>query len=58
VLLVNRGAAARTTAVTMNGASATPTRVRVFDTPTAGIADVTPSRLVTVPALSIVLVDL
>jgi hypothetical protein len=30
----------------------------VFDTPTAGIADVTPSRLVTVPALSIVLVDL
>jgi hypothetical protein len=58
VLLVNRGTAARTTSVTVNGASAMPSRVRVFDSPAAGVMDEAPSQVVTVPALSIVLVDL
>jgi len=58
VLLVNRGTAPRTTAVTVNGAGATPSRVRVFASPAAGVMDVAPSPVVTVPPLSIVLVDL
>jgi hypothetical protein len=58
VLLVNRGTAARTTGVTMNGVGATPSRVRVFDDPAGGVVDVAPTPVVTVPALSIVLVDL
>jgi hypothetical protein len=58
VLLVNRGTAARTTEVTVNGAGAMPSRVRVFDSPAAGVTDAPPSPVVTVPASSIVLVDL
>ena len=58
VLLVNRGATARTTRVTVNGAGGTPKRVRVFDSPAAGVADVAPSQVVMVPAMSVVLVDL
>jgi hypothetical protein len=58
VLLVNRGTAARTTGVTVNGVGAMPSRVRVFDSPAAGVTDAPPSPVVSVPASSLVLVDL
>ena len=52
-LLVNTGGAARTA-----GFATTPARVQVFDDPTAAPRDVAPTALVTVPARSIVLVQL
>jgi hypothetical protein len=58
VLLVNRGTTARSTEVTLNGAAATPSRVRVFDDPAAAVKDVTPSVAMTVPPQAIVLIDL
>jgi hypothetical protein len=58
VLLVQRGTAARTATVVLGGTPATPKRVRVFDDPTTGVTDVPPSAVVSVPAASIVLLDL
>ena len=52
VLLINRGAVARTATV-----GATPTAVTVFDDPTRQPHAVSPSDVVTVPARSLVLVE-
>ncbi|HEX4417230.1 MAG TPA: hypothetical protein VH165_04985 [Kofleriaceae bacterium] len=58
VLVVNRGTAARTARVDAGGATATPSRVDVFDDPAAPPHPIAPSAVVSVPAHAIVLITL
>ena len=58
VFLVNRGAVARTARVDLPAGTARPARVRAFVDPKGAPVDVTPSKVIVVPARSIVLVEL
>ncbi len=58
VFLVNRGGAPRTVRVATAGAARTPSAVRVFSDPKAGVVTAPASPVVTLPARSIALVEL
>jgi len=58
VLFVNRNTSARTARIDLPSGPALPARVQAFADPHAAPGDVTPQVIVTVPARSIVLVDL
>jgi hypothetical protein len=58
VLIVNRGAAARTVRVDLGDGPVAPTRVQVFDDPTSPPRDVAPTMVVSVPPSALGLLTL